>query len=475
MAGAPDPRTRYTPPNITFTERLKIVERPSAARLARALPWRRLPPVSPGAPDDLETASEAEAAGSGTFRALRNRNYRLFYFGQTISLSGTWMQTIGQAWLVLKITNSKIALGTVTMLQFLPITIFVLFAGVIADRVPKRNFIVGTQTLAMIQAFVLTVLVWSGRVQLWHVYILALVLGLANAFEQPTRQAFVVEMVGKDDLMNAVALNSGMFNAARLIGPAIGGFVIATIGLKAAFLANGVSFLPVIIGLLMMRTSELYSQNRTPGRINPLAELREGLGYAFRTPAVFLIIILVAIIGTFGYNFTVVLPLVDRYVLNQGAAGLGWMTSAVGLGALVAALLLASRERAARSTLFGGGIAFAVLLAAVAASHWFLLTLLFLLVLGVASTAFTATANTSLQLATPDHLRGRVMALYMLLFAGSTPIGGYLTGLFSDFLGVPMTLAIEAGLCMVGAALGILYFVSHRKQIGESSAILAAT
>src|SRR3990172_3195734 len=187
-----------------------------------------------------------------TFRAFRNPNYRLYYFSQMVSLSGTWMQTIAQAWLVLQITDSKVALGTVTMLQFLPITIFVLFAGVIADRVPKRNFLVATQLLAMAQALTLAVLVWSGHVQLWHVYALALVLGLANAFEQPVRQSFVIEMVGREDLMNAVALNSGMFNGARLIGPAIGGFVIASVGGKMAFLINGLSFIPVIIGLLMM-------------------------------------------------------------------------------------------------------------------------------------------------------------------------------------------------------------------------------
>ena len=447
------------------------------ARLARALPWRRPgPPASDEPADSAATKIGGPAPLASTFRALRNRNYRLFYFGQTISLSGTWMQTIAQAWLVLQITDSKVALGTVTMLQFLPITIFVLFAGVIADRVPKRNFILVTQSIAMTQAFALAALVWSGHVELWHVYLLAMMLGFANAFEQPTRQAFVVEMVGKDDLMNAVALNSGMFNSARLVGPAIGGFVIATIGVKAAFLLNGISFLPVIAGLMMMRTSELYSMNRRlAGPTNALAELREGLGYAFRTPSVFLIVILVAIIGTFGYNFTVMLPLVDHYVLDRGATGLGWMTSAVGLGALIAALSLASRERAARSTLFGGGLAFGLLLAAVAASRWFPLTLVFLLMLGVANTAFAATANTSLQLSTPDHLRGRVMGLYMLLFAGSTPIGGFLTGFMADRLGVQTAVGIEAGMCLLGVAAGLLYYFSHRAQIGESPAMLAAT
>jgi MFS family permease len=401
----------------------------------------------------------------GTFKALRNRNYRLFYFGQAISLSGTWMQTIAQAWLVLQITDSKLALGTVTFLQFLPITIFVLFAGVIADRVPKRNFILCTQALAMAQALALTALVWSGHVELWHVYVLAFVLGLANAFEQPTRQAFVVEMVGKEDLMNAVALNSGIFNGARLIGPAIGGFVIAFVGVKGAFLLNGISFIPVIAGLLMMRTSELFSTARRQGPMNPLAELREGLSYVYHTPAAMLIVVLVAIIGTFGYNFTVMLPLVDRYVLHRGSVGLGFMTAAVGLGALISALLLARREQATRYTLFAGGTAFALLLGAVAISHWLPVTLVFLLFLGVANTAFAATANTSLQLTTPDHLRGRVMALYMLLFAGSTPIGGYFTGFMAEHVGVQSAVGIEAALCLVGVAAGLLYYFSHRERI----------
>ncbi len=406
-----------------------------------------------------------------TFRAFRNRNYRLYYFGQSISLSGTWMQTIAQAWLVLQITNSKVALGTVTMLQFLPITFFVLWAGVVADRVPKRNFLFVTQTLAMSQALALTTLVWSGQVELWHVYALAPVLGLANAFEQPTRQAFVVEMVGKDDLLNAVALNAGIFNAARLVGPAIGGFLIATVGVKGAFLLNGLSFLPVIAALALMDPRAMYAgATRTAQRASPLAELREGLSYAFRTPAALLIVMLVAVVGTFGYNFTVVLPLVDRYVLDRGSVGLGFLTAAVGLGAVVSALFLASRGTATKRTLFVGGVAFAALLGAVAVSRSYYVTLPLLMGVGIASTAFHATANTSLQLTTPDYLRGRVMGLYMLLFAGSTPIGGYLTGLMAEHLGVPMTVGIEAALSMAGVAAGFLYYISHRTTIPEAAA-----
>jgi len=423
----------------------------------RALPWRRR----------RITADDLPATGGGTFRALRHRNYRLFYTGQSISLCGTWMQTIAQAWLVLQLTDSKVALGTVTMLQFLPITIFVLFAGVIADRVPKRNFIIATQAVAMVQALVLALLVWTGRVELWHVYVLALVLGLANAFDQPARQSFVIEMVGRDDLMNAVALNSGMFNGARLIGPAIGGFVIAALGVKAAFLLNGVSFVPVIVGLMMIDTAALHGAPRKQGRIDPVRELGEGLSYAFRTPSALLVVIVVAIVGTFGYNFTVMLPLLTRYVLDSGEIALGFMTGAVGLGALISALLLASRGTVTRRTLFVGGGAFGALLALVALSPWLWLTLVFLLLLGIANTAFASTANTSLQLATPDHLRGRVMGLYMLLFAGSTPIGGYLTGVMSEAWGVQTAIGIEAVLCLAGVAAGLAYYAAHREEIGR--------
>ncbi len=446
----------------------------------RTWPWTRTERgvvVEPDAVHQVAGAQFDREAGAGvpapavprvnaTFRALRNRNYRLYYFGQAVSLSGTWMQTIAQAWLVLQITGSKLALGTVTMLQFLPITIFVLIAGVIADRVPKRNFILVTQTVAMLQALFLTTLVWSGHIQLWHLYLLAPVLGLANAFEQPTRQAFVVELVGREDIGNAVALNSGMFNAARLIGPAIGGFVIATMGVKAAFLFNAFSFLPVIAGLLLMEPARFYTGQRRPREgLHPVRELREGLSYAFTTPSALLIVILVATVGTFGYNFTVVLPLIDRFVLDRGSVGLGLLTAALGFGAVVAALLLAGTEAPMRRTLFVGGVAFAALLGAVAVTPWFLLSLGLLVLLGMASTAFQATANTSLQLAVPDHLRGRVMSLYMLLFAGSTPIGGYLTGLMAEHLGVPAAVGILAAMTFLGVAGGLLYYLSHRSRM----------
>jgi MFS family permease len=402
---------------------------------------------------------------SQTFRAFRHRNYRLFYTGQAISLSGTWMRTIAQSWLVLQITDSKEALGLVTMLQFLPITLFVLFAGVIADRVPKRDLIMATRLLAMCQSLLLAVLVTTGQIELWHVYILAAILGFANAFEQPTRQAFVVEMVGKDDILNAVALNSGLFNGARLVGPAIGGVVIAAAGVEAAFFINFVSFVPTIAALLMMDMSQLYKSDTKPGPgTGAISELREGISFALRTPATLLMVILALFIGMFGFNFIVVLPLVAKYVLDGGSAQLGFLTAALGAGAVMSALVLAGRKTVSHFTVFVGGSMFAVLLAAVAASHWFALTLLALVLLGVALTAFAATANTALQLATPDHLRGRVMGLWMLLFAGSTPFGGY-SRVLAEHIGVQEAIGFNAGMCAIGVAVALLYYASHHRDI----------
>ncbi|MEX0682202.1 MAG: MFS transporter [Dehalococcoidia bacterium] len=405
-----------------------------------------------------------------TFRALKHRNYRLFYFGQAISLSGTWMQTIAQAWLVLEITDSRVALGTVTLLQFLPITLFVLVAGVIADRVPKRRFIVATQCLAMAQAATLAVLVFTDQIQLWHVYVLAFTLGLSNAFDMPARQAFAIELVGKEDLLNAVALNSGLFNGARLVGPAIGGLVIAAAGVEVAFLINAVSFVPVLIGLMLMDTGALHQVDRSGSpRASPLTEFREGLSYVLRTPACMMIMLLIAIIGTFGYNFTVFLPLIARYVLHEGSAALGFLTAAVGLGALISALFLAGNRKASLRTIFIGGAFFSLLLGAVALSQNLYLTLGFLVMLGLANTAFAATANTSLQIATPDHLRGRVMAIYMLLFAGSTPIGGFLTGFMAEHLGTRTAVGVLSGMCCLGIVLGLLYYTTHRSEIARTA------
>ena len=420
--------------------------------------------IAAAATPELDRGRWAES-----LRAFQHRNYRLFYVGQSISLIGTWMQTIAMAWLVLEITDSQEKLGFVVLLQFLPITVLVLFAGVIADRVPKRDFLLFTQLIAMAQALILATLVVTDTVELWHIYILAVMLGVSNAFDLPTRQAFAIEMVGRKDLMNAVALNSGMFNGGRLIGPAIGGVLISVAGVEAVFLLNGISFIPVIASLMMIRKSELFTSERSAPPGNPLTELKEGIKYAVRTPATRLVFILIALIGTFGYNFTVMLPLITRYVLHEGSIVLGLLTAAVGFGAFIAAVILAGRKAATHYQLFAGGIAFATLLTGVALSTNIYLTVVLLVFLGGAGATFGTTANTAVQIATPDHLRGRVVSLYMLLFAGSTPLGGYLVGYIAEHVGTQEAIGLSAGMCAVGVALGGAYFASNRAGVERTA------
>ncbi len=401
---------------------------------------------------------------SRTFQAFRSYNYRLFWFGQLVSLTGTWMQTIGQAWLVLQLTSSPLAVGIVTALQTLPILLFTLFGGVFADRVPKRKFLLLTQVVSAMQALVLGVLVLTNTVQLWEVYVLALILGIINAFDNPTRQAFVVELVGREDLPNAVALNSSLFNAARIVGPAVGGLLIAAVGIATAFLLNAASFIAPIIALLLMRPDKFFNVP-TPQRGNVFRQIGEGLSFVRYTVPAFIVVIMMGVLGTFGYNFSVTLPLIAEFVLHTSAAGFGLLTAFMGVGSLLGALLLANRSQATFPLLLGSSVLFAIFLAAVAFSSWLPTTAVLLILLGLASISYTATSNTLLQLNAPDHLRGRVMSIYFLLFAGSTPIGGFITGWLAERIGVPETLLLEAALCLIGVLAGIRYYMLHRQQI----------
>ncbi|HEY8283334.1 MAG TPA: MFS transporter [Chloroflexota bacterium] len=399
-----------------------------------------------------------------TFGSLAIYNYRLFWFGQLISLSGTWMQTTAQAWLVLKLTNSPVALGTVTMLQFLPVTLLTLFGGVLADRLPKRTVLICTQSTAAAQALLLAFLVLANQVQVWEIYALALVLGIVNAFDNPTRQAFVVEMVGKEQLQNAIALNSSLFNAARIIGPAVAGLVISTVGIGQAFLINGLSFIPVLGGLALMRAVELFpTPHLARGKV--FKQLAEGLRYVRGTPEVLLTMIAVGVLGTFGYNFTTILPLIAKYVLHGGAGDLGLITSAMGVGSLGAALGVAGARQASLTVLLSAAALFSLLLILVGLSSWLPITVVLLLVMGVASIIFSASANTRVQLSTPAHLRGRVMSLYFLLFAGTTPIGAGAIGLLAAQLGVQAAVVLMGLVCLIGV--GIAGVLAHRRPPGS--------
>lgn len=410
------------------------------------------------------------------FLALRHRNFRLFWSGQLISLMGTWMQSIGQSWLVLELTHSAWLLGVVGALQFLPVMLLSLFGGVLADRLPKRKVLLFTQSFAMAQAFVMWILVASGQIQLWHVLVLAALLGLTNSLDMPTRQAFVVEMVGREDLPNAIALNSSLFNMARIVGPGIGGLIIAWQGVGLLFLLNAVSFIAVLIGLAMIDMSKLHAQVKRlvmpdgMHKQSTLQSLREGLAYVRRTPSVLLIIVVIGVISLFGINFNVVLPLFATTVLNVGATGFGFISSAFGIGSLICALWLAwSNHKPTILYVVGSGLAFSVILALFAISQSYALSLLLIAGVGFAQIAFSATSNTTLQTVTPNHLRGRVMSVYMLVFAGSTPLGNLFTGGLAHWFGAPGALFIDAGLCIIAAVVAWVLRKPAERSLAEST------
>lgn len=392
-----------------------------------------------------------------TFRALRNRDFRMFWFGQTVSQTGSWMQTIAQAWLVLRLTDSPFALGSVTMLQFMPVLLFGLFGGVVADRFPKRKLLLFTQVGMLIQAAILGVLVWTDLVQLWHIYVLACTLGIFNALDNPARQTLVSELVPTTDLPNAVALNALMFNTSRLLGPALGGVTIAIVGVAGCFFLNAASFVGVVGTLLLIRTSLGAATGRDKRRGAMLHQLREGLAYAWSTPDVLIILMLMAVIGTFGYNNQVVLPLLAEYVLNAEPASFGLLMSAMGVGSVTSAFIMASHAQVSERRILIGAGGFSLLLFSLSfMSSWYTMVPL-LVVLGAFSIMFGSSANVRLQLLTPPALRGRILSINTLLFMGTTPIGGAVVGTLAEKQGVQMAVAEMGLICILGVSGALLY------------------
>ena len=367
-----------------------------------------------------------------TFRSMSVRNYRLYFAGQLISTTGTWMQSIAQAWLVLQITGSGVALGVTVALQFTPVLLVGAWGGLVADRVDKRRLLVGTQAAAGVLALVLGSVTALGVVQLWMIYVLALGLGAVNALDNPARRAFVVEMVGAEHVSNAVSLSSAMFMAARVIGPAIAGLVIAGFGVSWCFFANGVSYSAAVIAFLAMRENEFFSVEPVPKR---KGQLREGLRYAWSTPALRLVLVLTAVIGTLAFNFQVVLPLLAKQTFSGGADTLGVLYASMSIGSVIGALVSAHEARATRRFVLGAALAFGAALVGAALAPTFALELLVLVPVGAAGIAFTAMANGVLQTETAPEMRGRVAALFTVAFLGSTPIGGPTIGWVSEQLG----------------------------------------
>ncbi len=410
-----------------------------------------------------------------TWASLRIRNYRLYFFGQLVSQVGTWMQSTALAWFVLSRTHSALALGAVSTFQFLPVLLLSLFGGVVADRFARQRLLIGTQTTMAIQAVVLAVLTSANLINLPLIYLLAAVQGTANALDMPARQAFVMEMVGPQDVPNAVALNSSQLQMTRLVGPALGGLMVATLGTALCFYCNAISFAAVLVGLLMMEPSKFFHVER-PKRAAMVKQVGEGLHYAVTTPDICLAVITMAVIGTFGFNFQVFTPLIAQFVLHTSAVGYGLLTSCMAVGSLVSALGVAWLGRATRRVLLIGAACFSLVLFAIGlSSTWLLLAPLFIM-LGVSSSIFTATNSARLQLITPAPLRGRVMSIQTLLFAGSTPIGSFIIGSMAQSAGVQPALAAMGGLCIAGTAAALLYMRRTRTRlIPPGEELVAAT
>lgn len=388
---------------------------------------------------------------STTFRSLRVRNYRLYFAAQIVSVSGTWMQTVAQAWLVLRLAppaRQGLDLGLVTALQFLPMLLFGTYGGLVADRVDKRRLLYGTQTTAGLLALALGLLTQTGAVELWEVYLLATMLGFVNMIDNPARQTFVLEMVGRDDLPNAVSLNSVVMNSARVIGPAIGGALIAFTGLAVCFEANAASYVAVIVGLALMRRHELQRSTRVP---RAKGQLREGLRYVWRTPGLRDPLLLIAVAGTLAYNFQVVLALFAKFTFHGGAGVYSALTSLMGGGAVIGGLVVAWRNRPNIHRLTAIGLGFGVLILAVAASPTLVVACIVIVPMGALSIAFIATANATLQLRADPTMRGRVMALYAIAFLGTTPIGSPLVGWISQTTSPRIALVVGAVATIVAA------------------------
>jgi MFS family permease len=405
-------------------------------------------------PEDLTGRARrvpvGEVSWRTTFRALRHRNYRLFFYGQLVSLIGTWLQQTAMSWFVYEITGSKFLLGAVVAIGSAPMMIFSIWGGSLADRYSKRSILIGTQTAQMLSAFVLAVGAWIGFASAAFIMFIAALNGIAMGFDIPARQAFTVEMTSREDLLNAISLNSSIFHGARVIGPSIAGLMIGTVGIPICFLLNGISFIAVIGGLMMMQLPPL---ERPIVHTSPLAHAWSGIIYSIQHQRVRTILSLFFAVGVFGWSYTVLMPAFARDVLGRGANGYGLLISASGAGALIGALLVAAYGHLVtpRKLAFGGIYLFSAAVIPLAFTRSFSFSLGCLFVAGFGMLLFFATSNTTLQTIVPDEMRGRVMGIWSLVFGMMIPVGSLEAGAVANFLGTPFALGFGAIICLAAA------------------------
>ncbi len=422
-------------------------------------------PETPAHADNLPTFQPSNLPTirlPSSLRALGHRNFRLFWTGQLISLVGTWMQTIARGWLVLELTHSPFWLGMVGFANAFPVLLLSLWGGVIADRWPKRNLIIFTQAVSMLMAFVLAALTFMGTIQVWHIIAVSLVLGTIFAFDAPTRQSFTVEMVGKDDLMNAVALNSSIFNGARVLGPAIGAIVLASQGAGMAFLLNGISYLAVLYGLFKMNVPKADPKRESQ---RSKGQIKEGLSYVRHHETIGTLMLLIAVISVFAFPYSTLMPIFADSILRVGQGGYGMLMALSGIGSLIGALSLTLQS--GRSTIkrgriiFFGAIGLPLFLGVFSWSTNYLLSLAMLAGLGWTMISINATINTVIQTNVPDELRGRVNGVFAFLFIGVAPLGQLQTGLVADHFGAPVALGVGA----VVTGLVVIYILVRKRYV----------
>ncbi len=401
------------------------------------------------APPELATPSPRSRL-EDMFRSLRHRNFQLFFSGQLISLIGTWMQNVAQAWLVYRLTGSPFLLGVVGFAGQIPVFLFAPLGGLAADRWNRHRVVIATQVASMILAFALAALTLMHIVKVWEVVVLAALLGVVNAFDVPARQSFLIEMVSRDDLMNAIALNSSMFNGARVIGPAIAGITVAKIGEGWCFFANAVSYIAVIIGLLLMRLSPYQEQKH---KVSPYEHIKEGFEYVQKTAPMMALVWLIGVVSLVAVPYSVLMPLFADRILNRGAHGLGILMGASGVGALLGALTLAMRRgvKGLGHTVGYSAGAFGVSLILFAVSKNFWLSVALLVPVGYGVMLQMSGSNTLIQSMVPDKLRGRAMAVYTMMFMGMAPLGSLFAGALADRVGAPWTVALGGAGAIAGA------------------------
>jgi MFS family permease len=414
--------------------------------------------------DTTTTSSTAKMEDRSRFqdmiRSLKYRNFQLFFGGQLISLIGTWMDNIAEAWLVYRMTGSSLLLGTVAFAGQIPVFFLAPLGGMVADRWNRRRVVIGTQTLSMILAFILAMLTLTKRITVWEVVVLAALLGIVNAFDIPARQAFLVELVGREDLMNAIALNSSMFNGARVIGPSIAGILVASIGEGWCFFANAVSYIAVIAGLMMMRI------NRAPvekHRASPFEHIAEGFRFVRDTGPIKALMMLTGLVSVVAMPYSVLMPIFAARILHGNARTLGVLMGATGMGALAGALTLATRTRlrGLGSWVASASAGFGACLILFSLSRWYLLSAMLLVPAGFCVMVQMASANTLIQAMVPDRLRGRTMAVHSMMFIGMAPIGALFAGAVADRIGAPWTVAFGG----VGAIMGSAVFARNLPKI----------